>query len=71
MTVMSRFFPKPVNLTLLLAAKQPPRSRFSTLRYHGLANVRTMSKAAGDAKPIKKLTPQEAERLVRYPADNN
>ena len=68
---MSRFFPKSVNLTLLLAAKQPPRSRFLTLRHHGLANVRTMSKAASDAKPISNLTPLEAERLVRYPANNN
>ncbi|PUU74660.1 hypothetical protein B9Z19DRAFT_419311 [Tuber borchii] len=60
---MSRFFTKQAHVTFLLAAKQPPRYRFPTLELNRLANVRTMSKATDDAKPINNLTPQEAERL--------
>ena len=76
-TAMPRYFAKQVHATFLLAAKQLPRYRFPALVLNSLVNALTKSKAGknlkttGDAKPTKHLNSQEAERLVRYPADNN
>lgn len=72
-----RLLAKPVNLTRLLAAKQPLRYKFPTPALYSLASIYTKSKAAenpkaaDDAKSKKPLNPQKAESSVRYPANSN
>ena len=68
-----RLLAKPVNLTRLLAAKQPLHYKFPTPVLYSLASIYTKSKAAenpkaaDNAKSKKPLNPEKAEGSVRYP----
>jgi len=74
-----RLLAKPAHLTRrLLAEKHLPRYRFPTPGLYRLARIHTNSKAAETPKAADGTNPtttpldsQEAERSVRYPADNN